>query len=155
MLVSGIQQSDSYTCICLPTKLFQLCPTVYSSMDCSLPGTSVLGILQARVLEWVAMPSSRGSSHIHCTVHGILQARVLEWVAFPFSRGSSQPRDRTQVSHIASGFFTSRATREDNIYIRFYFFFHCKLLQDIEYNFKCYTVGPCWLSTSYIVMCMC
>ena len=35
------------------------------------------------------------------TVHGILQARVLEWVAFPFSRGSSQPRDRTQVSHVA------------------------------------------------------
>ena len=34
------------------------------------------------------------------TVHGILQARILEWVAAPFSRGSSQPRDRTQVSHI-------------------------------------------------------
>ena len=46
------------------------------------------------------------------TVHGILQARILEWVAFPFSRGSSQPRDRTQVSHITSGFFTSWATRE-------------------------------------------
>ena len=45
------------------------------------------------------------------TVHGILQARILEWVAFPFSRGSSQPRDRTQVSHIAGRFFTSRATR--------------------------------------------
>ena len=40
-------------------------------------------------------------------VHGILQARILEWVAFPFSRGSSQPRDQTQVSHIAGGFFTS------------------------------------------------
>ena len=40
-------------------------------------------------------------------VHGILQARILEWVAFPFSRGSSQPSDRTQVSHIAGGFFTS------------------------------------------------
>ena len=41
------------------------------------------------------------------TFHGILQARILEWVAFPFSRGSSQPRDRTQVSHTAGGFFTS------------------------------------------------
>ena len=41
------------------------------------------------------------------TVHGILQARILEWVAFPFSRGSSQPRDQTQVSHIAGRFFTS------------------------------------------------
>ena len=37
---------------------------------------------------------------------GILQARILEWVAMPFSRGSSQPRDRTQVSRIAGGFFT-------------------------------------------------
>ena len=40
-------------------------------------------------------------------VRGILQARILEWVAFPFSRGSSQPRDQTQVSCTADGFFTS------------------------------------------------
>ena len=46
------------------------------------------------------------------TVHGILQARILEWVAYPFSRGSSQLRDQTQVSHIAGKFFTSWATRE-------------------------------------------
>ena len=43
-----------------------------------------------------------------CIVHGILQARILEWVAFPFSRGSSQPKDRTQVSHIAGGPPTSQ-----------------------------------------------
>ena len=47
-----------------------------------------------------------------CTVHRILQARIMEWVAFPFSRGSSLPRDWTQGSHIAGGFFTSWATRE-------------------------------------------
>ena len=41
------------------------------------------------------------------TVHGILQARILEWVAFPFSRESSRPRDRTQVSCIAGRFFTN------------------------------------------------
>ena len=41
------------------------------------------------------------------TIDGILQARILEWVVFPFSRGSSQPTDRTQVSHIAGRFFTS------------------------------------------------
>ena len=41
------------------------------------------------------------------TVHGILQARILEWVAFSFSRGSFQPGDRSQVSHIAGRFFTS------------------------------------------------
>ena len=45
-------------------------------------------------------------------VHGILQARILEWVAIPFSRGSFQPRDCTQVSCIAGGFLTSWATRE-------------------------------------------
>ena len=46
------------------------------------------------------------------TVHGILQARILEWVAIPFYMGSFQPRDQTQVSHIAGGFFTSWTTRE-------------------------------------------
>ena len=61
----------------------QSCLTLCDPMDCSLPGSSV---------------------------HGILQARVLEWVAMPSSRVSSQPRDRTQVSHIA--FFTIWATRE-------------------------------------------
>ena len=49
------------------------------------------------------------------TVHGILQARILEWVAFPFSRGSSQPRDGTQVSCIAGGFFTNWAIKEDHV----------------------------------------
>ena len=50
------------------------------------------------------------------TTHGILQVRVLEWIAFAFSRGSSQPRDQTQLSHIAGGFFTSWATREAQEY---------------------------------------
>ena len=45
-------------------------------------------------------------------VHGIFQARILEWVAFPFSRGSFQPRDWTQVSHFAGRFFTSWDTRK-------------------------------------------
>ena len=49
------------------------------------------------------------------TVQGILQTRILEWVAFPFSTGSSQPRDWTQVSRIVSRFFTSRATREAHL----------------------------------------
>ena len=116
-----------------------------------LPGSSVHGILQARILEWVAISFFRGSSRprdqtrVSCTadrvftkwamreaqresesdsvlsdslqpiVHGILQARILEWVAFPFSRGSSQPRDQTQISHIAGRFFTSWATRETHV----------------------------------------
>ena len=67
----------------------QSCPTLCDPMDGSLPGTSV---------------------------HGILQARVLEQVASPFSRGSSQARDQTQVSYIADRFFTSWATREAQEY---------------------------------------
>ena len=44
------------------------------------------------------------------SIHGILQARILEWVAIPFSRGSSRPRDQTQASYTASRFFTIWAT---------------------------------------------
>ena len=46
------------------------------------------------------------------TVHGILQARILEWVVYPFSRGSSGPRNWTSVSCIIGGFFTNWAIRE-------------------------------------------
>ena len=46
------------------------------------------------------------------SIHGILQAIILEWVAISFSRGSSQPRDQTQVSCIEGRFFTDRATRD-------------------------------------------
>ena len=63
-------------CCCSVT---QSCPTLCNPIDCCLPGSSV---------------------------HGILQARILERVAIPFSTGSSQPRDQTWVSCVASGFFT-------------------------------------------------
>ena len=62
--------------------------------------------------QWKSLSRVQLSAPPWPTVHGILQVRILEWVAFPFSRGSSQPRDRTQVSHIAGGFFTCWATRE-------------------------------------------
>ena len=54
--------------------------------------------------------------HLDYTLHELLQARILEWVAFPFSRGSSQPRDPTQVSGTPGRFFTSWATREAQEY---------------------------------------
>ena len=69
----------------MKVKVAQLCPTLCDPMDCSLPGSSV---------------------------NGILQARILEWVAIPFSRGSSQPRDPTQVSCSAGGFFTVWTTKQ-------------------------------------------
>ena len=48
--------------LCMHAKALQSCPTLCEPMDCNLPGSSVHGILQARVLKWVATPSSRGSS---------------------------------------------------------------------------------------------
>ena len=63
----------------------QFCPTLWDFMNHSSPGTSV---------------------------HETLQARILEWVAIPFFRESSQPRDWTQVSCIAGRFFTVWVTRE-------------------------------------------
>ena len=65
--------------------LAQACPTLSNPVDCSPPGSSV---------------------------HGILQARILEWVAISFSRGSSHPRDRTRVSYVAGRFFTVSQIRE-------------------------------------------
>ena len=63
----------------------QLCPALCNPMNCILPGYFV---------------------------HGALQARILEWVAIPFSRGSSQPKNWTQVSWTAGRFFTIWATRK-------------------------------------------
>ena len=82
-------------------------------------------ILQARLLEWVAIPFSRGSSQpknlIQVFQHGreILyqlkhkgSPRILEWVAYPFSGRSSRPRNRTRVPCISGGLFTNWAMRK-------------------------------------------
>ena len=95
-------------------KVAQSCPTLQSH-----------GILQARILEWVDSPFSRGSSlHRDWTQVSHIAGRFfttwatgeaqgwLECVACPFSSGSSWPRNWTRVSCIAGGFFTSWATRD-------------------------------------------
>ena len=64
----------------------------------------------------VTQPCPTLCNPVGYTVHGILQARILEWVAFSFSRGSSPSRDWTHISHIAGGFFTSWATREAPVF---------------------------------------
>ena len=74
-VIRDIRASLLLTYVCLKVKVAQSCSTLCNSM--------------------------------YYIVHGILQARILEWVAFPFSRGSSQPRDRTQVSHSVGRLFTS------------------------------------------------
>ena len=78
-------------------------------------GSSCISPIQ-RVKVKVAQTCLTHQDPMDYTVHGILQARILEWVVFPFSRGSSQPRDWTQVSRVAGGFFTSWATREAQCY---------------------------------------
>ena len=72
--------------------------------------TSVLQVPALSVVTDSSQPY--GCSPPTFSVHGILQARILEWVAIPFSRGSSWPRDWTWVSWIAGGLFTIWATRE-------------------------------------------
>ena len=65
-------------------------------------------VAQSCLTHWDPMDCSTPSS----SAHGVLQARILEWVVIPFSRGSSWSRDRTWVSHTAGRFFTVWATRE-------------------------------------------
>ena len=62
--------------------------------------------------KWVTQSCLTLCNPTDCIVHGVLQARILEWVVLPFSRGSSQPRDLTQVSWIAGRCFTVWATKE-------------------------------------------
>ena len=76
---------SSFSEVLLSELLSPSCLTLCHPMDCSLPGSSV---------------------------HGIFQAIVLEWIAISFSRGSSQPRAQIQVSHIVDRCFTLWATRE-------------------------------------------
>ena len=76
---------ETFHIICVCVLVAQSCPTLCDPMDCSPPGSSV---------------------------HRIFQTRILEWVAISFSRRSSQPRDQTQVSYIAGGFFANWATKE-------------------------------------------
>ena len=68
----------------------QLCPTLCNPMECNSPGYSV---------------------------HGFLQARILEWVDISSSRGSFQPRDWTWVSHVAGRFFTIWVTRSSLLWV--------------------------------------
>ena len=97
MLDSAHKRIIFYECwnnrfkVFLESEVAQSCPTLCNPMDCSPSGSSV---------------------------HGIFQARVLEWIAISFSRESSRPRNRTQVSHIAGSHFTVWATREAQVFLK-------------------------------------
>ena len=89
-------------------------PGVLQSMGSQRVGHNWVTELNLQVSKWVKVVQLCLTFYdpTDYAVHGILQAGMLEWGAFPFSRGSSQPRDQTQVSCIAGGFFTSWVTRE-------------------------------------------
>ena len=65
-------------CVCVCAKSLQFCPTLCDLMDCNLPGSSVHGILQVRILIWVAMPSSRGSSRLRDWTHSLMSPALTD-----------------------------------------------------------------------------
>ena len=81
---------------CVYVLVAQSCPTLCSPMDCSLPGSSVHGILQARILELVAIPSSRGSSPQGSNA-GLLHCR---WILYHLSHPGS-PNDRLSMKTLS------------------------------------------------------
>ena len=83
-----LQNADFFLLPCTYACVLRCVLLFWNPMDCSPPGSSV---------------------------SGILQARILEWVVIPFSRGSSLPKDQSQVSHTAVRFFTIWATKEGHI----------------------------------------
>ena len=126
---SGPQDSQTFTGerLCVRAKPLQSCPSFCKPLNCGPPGSSVLGILQARILEhanqpnWLhssslpALPAAAGCPEHLCSVapdsgdpipprssvHGIFKARIVEWIAISSSRESSQPRDRIHISYIS------------------------------------------------------
>ena len=109
LLKPGLENFEHYfTSVWKKVKSLR-CPTLCDPMDCSLPGSSL---------------------------HGILQANILEWVAISFSRGSSQPRDRTWVSHIVGRCFNLWATREACNYAVVWAFFGICFLWDWNENWS-------------------
>ena len=109
-----------YTWTILKMKVNQSCLTLSNPMD-----YTDHGILQARILEWVAVAFSKGSSQPRDQTQGLLHCRwilyqlshkgiprILEWAAYPFSSRSSQPRNWTAVPCIAGGFFANWTIRE-------------------------------------------
>ena len=101
------------------SEVAQSCPTLHDTMDCSLPGSSIHGIFQARytyihIYTHIYVCVHAKSLQLHPTlcdpiegsppgfsIHRILQARILGWVALPFSRESSPLRDQTSVSYVS------------------------------------------------------
>ena len=116
----NVKKNNIFLCVCacaLRRSVLSDSPATPWTEACQAP--LPMGIFQARILEWVAMPASMdfstqgsnpGLPHcrwiLYCLRHQG-SPRILEWVAYPFSSRSSWPRDQTHVSCIAGAFFTA------------------------------------------------
>ena len=130
--------------ICFYTQQFAEVRIINSVMRLTLElgtPTDLAASVNRSVVSNLLWP--RGLQPTSSSVHGILQAGILEWVASLFSRGSSWPTGRTQVSHIAGGFFTIRATREAPPWLRLQ-------LLAVATGFKSRSTCCKWSCSSYL-----
>ena len=124
VIITGLHQKKCVLCL-----VAQLCPTLCDPMDCSLPGSSVHGILQARYWKGLPCPplgifptqgSYPGLPHCRQILYQLSHQgslRILERVAYPLSSGSSRPRSQTEVSCITGEWFTSWVPRKTHIHL--------------------------------------
>ena len=96
----------------IPTLYFLRSYSLVTALSSSEESTGLVKVKVLVAQSCLALCNPMDYNQPGSSVHGILQARMLEWVAIPFSRGSSPPRKRTWVSRIAGRFFTIWATRE-------------------------------------------
>ena len=129
-------------------KLLQSCPTLSNPMDCSTPGSSVHGILQAWILGWVAMPSSRGSSCFRDRTHVFGISRIGKWVLYHLCHLGSPANRRGSCKCPGLG-RPSKGPKQ-----------HCKSLDCIRLNISALSWGanmfwtPCKVCTIDIIACV-
>ena len=169
--VSGVHQSIyicMYVCVCVCVCVYVLYTHTHTNIYISeYICVCVCFVAQSCLILCYSLDSSSTGS----SVHGIFQARILEWVAMHSSRGSFWPRDRTCISCVsciaselftpwatAGGFITPWAIRGGMyIYIHtlFQILFHYKVLQDTENSTLSYILGFCYLYVLYKAVCIC
>ena len=125
----------------------QSCPTLCEPGDCSLPGSSVHGILQARILEWVAIPVSRGSSQARDLNPGLLHSR---WILYHLSHwGNWWSVEGKWISRVLRIFRTMKNTIYDIIMMKMY---HYTFVQTHRmYNIKGEPLSKLWTLDDYNV----
>ena len=126
-------------CVCM-CSVVQSCPTLCGPMDCSLSGSFVHGIFQARILEWIAISSSRKSSQLRDETLVSCISCIDRQILYHWATWEALCKCYIKQLILLFFFFFT------HIYISKIILFHYGLSQDIEYSSLCYTIGPCCLS---------